>query len=83
MMKVAPITNVNNTINKNNVHFTAGVQSNRGADVIRTSNVRNEGSFITDFLGTIKQSPLFYETLFKRQASIEKGLIDNNFNAIA
>lgn len=70
---ITPIKNVQNTINKN-ISFKSGVQSNYGADVINTTDVRKEGSFLTDFLGAIKQSPLFYETFFQRQESIEKGL---------
>lgn len=73
MLMITPIKNVQNTINKN-VSFKSGVQSNYGADVINTTDVRKEGSFLTDFLGAIKQSPLFYETFFQRQESIEKGL---------
>ena len=72
MLTVSPITNVKNTIN--NISFKAGVKINAGANVINTTNPKKEGSFVTDFLGTIKQSPLFYETFMKRQTSIEKGL---------
>ena len=83
MLTVSPITNVKSTIN--NISFKAGVQYNRGANVINTTNPKKEGSFMTDFLGTIKQSPLFYETFMKRQASIEKGLEleQRKINAIA
>ena len=84
MLSITPIRNVNNTINK--LNFTSGVRSNFGADVINTTPVKHEGSFITDFLGTLKQSPLFYETFMKRQQSIEKGLEkgkQNTINAIA
>ena len=83
MLSITPIKNVNNTINK--ISFKSGVQSNYGANVINNTTVTNEGSFFTDFLGTIKQSPLFYETFMKRQQSIEKGLEttdSNKFNAI-
>ena len=74
MLMISPIKNVKNTINKN-ISFKAGVQTNYGANVINnTADYKNEGKFITDFLGTIKQSPLFYQTFFERQASIEKGL---------
>ena len=74
MLMISPITNVKNTIN-NKPTFTSGVRSNSGADVINnTSGVENEGRFLTDFLGTIKQSPLFYQTFMQRQESIEKGL---------
>ena len=85
MLSVAPIKNVQNTINKN-ISFTSGVQSNYRANVINnTADISHEGSFLTDFLGTIKQSPLFFETFMQRQASIEKGLdvTKNKFNAIA
>ena len=84
MLTVSPITNVKSTIN--NISFKAGVQSNAGANVINTTNPKKEGSFVTDFLGTIKQSPLFFDTFMKRQASIEKGLEElkqNKINAIA
>ncbi len=82
MLAVNPITNVKNTIN--NISFKSGVQSNYGANVINTTEVKHEGSFLTDFLGTIKQSPLFYDTFFQRQKSIEKGLNSKNkFDAIA
>ncbi len=84
MLMISPIKNVQSTIN--NISFKSGVRSNYGADVINnTSDVRHEGSFLTDFLGTIKQSPIFYETFFQRQASIEKGLDveQNKLNAIA
>ena len=82
---ITPIKNVQNTINKN-ISFKAGVRTNFGADVINeTADIKNEGRFLTDFLGTIKQSPLFYETFFQRQKSIENGLNTekNKINAIA
>lgn len=72
MLKVSPVTNVKNTINQ--ISFKSGVKVNAGANVINTTNPKKEGSFVTDFLGTIKQSPLFYETFMKRQSSIEKSL---------
>lgn len=84
MLTIAPIKSVNSTINK--VSFKSGVQSNYGANVINNTSVKNEGSFVTDFLGTLKQSPLFFETFIKRQQSIEKGLEStdkNKINAIA
>ena len=80
MLSITPIKNVNNTIN--NISFKSGVQSNYGANVINTTSVKHEGSFVTDFLGTLKQSPLFYETFIKRQQSIEKGLEISNQNKI-
>ena len=74
MLTVSKIKNVQNTIN-NNIRFKSGVRSNYGANVINnTTDAKHEGSFLTDFLGTIKQSPIFYETFMQRQASIEKGL---------
>ena len=85
MLMISPITNVKNTIN-NKTSFTSGVRSNQGADVINnTTDVKNEGRFLTDFLGTIKQSPLFYQTFIQRQESIEKGLNteQNKINVIA
>ena len=84
MLTISKITNVQNTINKN-ISFKAGVQQNRGANVINNTSVKHEGSFLTDFLGTIKQSPIFYETFYQRQMSIEKGLEaeQNKINAIA
>ncbi len=85
MLMITPIKNVQNTINKN-ISFKAGVRTNFGADVINeTADIKNEGRFLTDFLGTIKQSPLFYETFFQRQKSIENGLNTekNKINAIA
>lgn len=84
MLTVSSVKNVQSTIN--NINFKAGVRTNYGADVINnTTNVRNEGSFLGDFLGTIKQSPLFYDVFMKRQISIEKGLEaeQNKINAIA
>lgn len=72
MLSVTPIKSVNNTIN--NISFKSGVQSNYGANVINNTSVKHEGSFFTDFLGTLKQSPLFLETFMKRQQSIENGL---------
>ena len=78
MLKVNSIKNVQSTINNKNISFKAGVQSNYGADVINNTSSKREGSFVTDFLGTIKQSPLFYETFLKRQISIEKGLNTEN-----
>ena len=72
MLSVDTIKSVNSTIN--NISFKSGVRSNYGADVVGVTPVKHEGSFLTDFLGTIKQSPLFYETFMKRQRSIEKGL---------
>ena len=82
MLTVSPIKNVQSTIN--NISFKAGVRSNYGANVINnTTDVRKEGSFLGDFLGTIKQSPLFYETFMKRQISIEKGLnTENKINTL-
>ena len=83
MLTVSSIKNVQSTINNKNISFKAGVQTNRGADVVNMTSVKNEGSFLTDFLGTIKQSPLFYETFLKRQLSIEKGLnTQNKINTI-
>ncbi len=84
MLAVTPIRNVQNTINKN-IAFKSGVRSNYGADVINTTDVQKEGSFLTDFLGAIKQSPLFYDTFIARQQAIEKGLEveQNRINAIA
>ena len=80
MLTITPIKSVNNTINK--ISFKAGVQSNYGANVINNTTVKNEGSFITDFLGTFKQSPLFLDTFMNRQESIEKGLEISNQNKI-
>lgn len=84
MLMITPIKNVQNTINRN-ISFKSGMQTNYGADVINTTDVKKEGSFLTDFLGAIKQSPLFYEAFFQRQANIEKGLDveQNKINAIA
>ena len=82
---ITPVKNVQNTINKN-ISFKAGVRTNYGADVINnTADIKHEGSFLTDFLGTIKQSPLFYDTFIQRQKSIEKNLEaqTNKINAIA
>ena len=74
MLMITPIKNVQNTINRNNISFKSGVQTNFGANVINTTDVKNEGSFLTDFLGAIRQSPLFYDTFIERQQAIEKGL---------
>ena len=83
MLTVSSIKNVQSTINHKNISFKAGVQSNYGADVINNTASTKESSFLTDFLGTIKQSPLFYETFLKRQLSIEKGLnTENKINTI-
>ncbi len=85
MLSVNAIRNVQSTINKN-ISFKSGVRTNYGADVVNyTSDIKHEGNFLTDFLGTIKQSPLFYETFQERQKSIEKGLETqaNKINAIA
>ena len=83
MLTISSITNVQSTINNKNISFKAGVQSNRGADVINNTSSTRESSFLTDFLGTIKQSPLFNETFLKRQISIEKGLnTENKINTI-
>ncbi len=84
MLSVTSIKSVESTINR--LSFKSGVQSNYGANVINNTSVKHEGSFVTDFLGTVKQSPLFYETFLKRQQSIEKGLETtdvNKINAIA
>ena len=71
---ITPIKNVQNTINKN-ISFKSGVRSNYGAESISLGgDSRKRGTFLGDFLGSVKQSPLFYETFFQRQASIEKGL---------
>ena len=87
MLMISPIKNVQSTINnKRNLTFTSGVRTNAGSNVINnTADMSHEGSFLTDFLGTIKQSPLFYETFLQRQQSIEKGLevSENKLNAIA
>ncbi len=85
MLMITPVKNVQNTINRN-ISFKAGVRTNYGADVINnTADIKHEGSFLTDFLGTIKQSPLFYDTFIQRQKSIEKNLETqvNKINAIA
>ena len=84
MLMITPIRNVQSTIN--NISFKSGVRSNYGAESISlTGDVKHQGNFITDFLGTVKQSPLFYDTFFERQASIEKGLEaeSNKINALA
>ena len=82
MLTISSIKNVQNTINRN-ISFKSGVQSNYGADVINNTRSKNEASFLTDFLGSIKQSPLFFDTFMKRQASIEKGLeAENKINTI-
>ena len=83
MLMITPIKNVQNTINKN-ISFKSGVRTNYGANVINeTPDMKHEGNFLTDFLGAIKQSPLFFETFMKRQASIEKGLeAENKINTI-
>lgn len=88
MLTITPLTNVKNTINNNkrNIRFTSGVQTNYGANVINnTADIKHEGNFLTDFLGTIKDSPLFYDAFYKRQMSIEQGLDaqENKLNAIA
>ena len=80
MLSVTSIKSVESTIN--NISFKSGVQSNYGANVINNTSVKHEGSFVTDFLGTLKQSPLFFETFIKRQQSIEKGLESTNKNKI-
>ena len=80
MLSVTPIKNVNNTIN--HISFRSGVRSNYGADVISSTPAKSEATFITDFLGTVKQSPLFFETFIKRQQSIEKGLENGKQNKI-
>ncbi|MBE7707514.1 MAG: hypothetical protein E7Z88_02285 [Cyanobacteria bacterium SIG27] len=83
MLTISSIKNVQSTINNKNISFKAGVQSNYGADVINNTSSSREASFLTDFLGTIKQSPLFYETFLKRQISIEKGLnTENKINTL-
>ena len=83
MLSVTQITSVNNTINK--INFKSGVRTNYGAEAISV-NTGHEATFLTDFLGTIKQSPLFFDAFMKRQQSIEKGLENgsqNKINAIA
>ena len=84
MLMITPIKNVQNTINRN-VSFKSRVMSNYGANVINTTDVKKEGSFFTDFLGSIKQSPLFYDIFYERQQAIEKGLVaeQKKINAIA
>ena len=82
MLSVSSVKSVENTINK--ISFKSGVQSNYRGNVINNTSVRNEGSFVTDFLGSLKQSPLFFDTFLKRQQSIEKGLESSEgINAIA
>ena len=73
MLSVDRIINVNNTINR--ISFKSGSQSNYGANIIN-ANTTGKESFLTDFLGTFKQSPIFFDTLKQRQTSIEKGLDD-------
>ncbi len=85
MLTINSIKNVKSTINKN-IAFKSGVRTNYGANVINNaSDVKHEGSFLTDFLGTVKQSPMFYEMFVNRQQSIEKALgkEQNKLNAIA
>ena len=81
MLAINSIKSVDNTINK--ISFKSGVQTNYRANVIKDTSVKHEGSFLTDFLGTLKQSPLFFDTFMKRQQSIEKGLENKSVNAIA
>ena len=83
MLTVNSIKNVQSTINNKKISFKAGVQSNYGADVINNTSSSNNQSFLTDFLGTIKQSPLFFNTLMQRQISIENGLnTENKINTL-
>jgi len=84
MLMITPIKNVQNTINRN-ISFKSGVQSNYGANTVNITDVKKAGSFVTDFLGAVKQSPLFYDIFMERQQAIEKGLDveKNKINAIA
>ena len=84
MLMISPIKNVKSTIN--NISFKSGVRSNYGAESISlTGDVKHQGELISDFVGAVKQSPLFFQTFFERQTSIEKGLEKetNKINAIA
>ncbi len=85
MLTITPITNVKNTIN-NRINFTSGVRTNHGVKAINEAvDVKHEGNFIADFMGTIKESPLFLNTFLKRQEKIEKELsgTKNKIDAIA
>ena len=80
MLSVTSIKSVNNTIN--NISFKSGVRSNYGAEVMNVNTGKHEAGFLTDFLGTIKQSPLFFDVFMKRQQSIEKNLENSSENKI-
>jgi len=83
MLAVSSIKNVQSSIN--NISFKSGVRVNAGADVINnTADIQHEGSFFTDFLGTVRSSVLL-KNLLQRQESIEKGLEKESqkLNAIA
>ncbi len=86
MLTITPITNVKNTINKHSISFTSGVRTNYGVKALNeTTDIKHEGSFFADFMGTIKESPLFFNTFLKRQEKIEKELNKDkkSINALA
>ncbi len=73
MLRVNPISNVNNTL-ISNISFKAGVQTNYGVQE-KTGNLVDQG-ILTGFVGVIKDSPLFNfsEKVSSRAESIEKGV---------
>ncbi len=80
MLKINSINNVYNTLNKQNVSFKAGVQTNYGIEAPSPKDNMVEGGLLTGFVGTI--APLFTQ-INSRAKSIEKGLEETKLNLIA
>lgn len=79
MLSISPITNVNNTPNKN-ISFGSGVQTNYGISAPSPKTNMVEGSLLTGFVGTV--SPMLNQ-IQSRARSIEKGLNESKLNFFA
>lgn len=79
MLSISPITNVNNTPNKN-ISFGNGVQTNYGISAPSPKTNMVEGSLLTGFVGTV--SPMLNQ-IQSRARSIEKGLNESKLNFFA
>ena len=79
MLRINPINNVYNTLNKN-ISFKAGVQKNYGLEAASPNSNMVEGGLLTGFVGTI--TPLFTQ-IQSRANSIEKGLNETKIEYLA
>ena len=80
MLRVNSIKNVYNTLNRNNISFKAGAQTNYGLNVPSPNSNMVEGGLLTGFVGTI--TPLFTQ-IQSRAKSIENGLNETKIEYLA